>query len=63
MNKILIVEDDRAIARIERDYLERSGFAVTVVEEGKAGCAEALKGEYDLVLLDVMLPGMDVFSI
>lgn len=63
MNKILIVEDDRAIARIERDYLERSGFAVTVVEEGKEGCAEALKGEYDLVLLDVMLPGMDGFSI
>ena len=63
MNKILIVEDDRAIARIERDYLERNGFSVTVVEEGKAGCAEALKGEYDLVLLDVMLPGMDGFSI
>ena len=63
MNKILIVEDDRAIARIERDYLERNGFSVTLEEDGKAGCAEALKGEYDLVLLDVMLPGMDGFSI
>ena len=63
MSKILIVEDDRAIARIERDYLERNGFSVTLEEDGKAGCAEALKGEYDLVLLDVMLPGMDGFSI
>lgn len=63
MQKILIIEDDRAIARIERDYLELNQFEVTVATDGETGCREALSGGYDLILLDVMLPGMDGFSV
>ncbi len=61
--KILIVEDDDDIASIEQDYLEVSGYEVTVEENGTKGLTEALTGEYDLILLDVMLPGMDGFQI
>ena len=61
--KILIIEDDDDIASIERDYLEVSGYEVTVEENGIDGLAEAMSGTYDLILLDVMLPGMDGFAI
>ena len=61
--RILIVEDDDDIASIEKDYLEVSGYQVTVEENGTAGLTEALTGDYDLILLDVMLPGMDGFQI
>lgn len=60
--RILIVEDDDDIASIEKDYLEVSGYQVTVEENGTAGLTEALTGDYDLILLDVMLPGMDGFQ-
>ena len=63
MAHILIIEDDRAIARIEKDYLEMSGFAVTLAEDGETGCRTALSGQFDLILLDVMLPGMDGFTV
>ncbi len=63
MQKILIVEDDAAIARIERDYLEMNGFACTVASDGEVGLREGLSGEYDLILLDVMLPKMDGFAV
>lgn len=63
MDRILLIEDDPAIARIERDYLELSGFAVTLREDGESGLREARQGEYDLILLDVMLPGMDGFTV
>lgn len=63
MDRILLIEDDPAIARIERDYLELSGFAVTLREDGESGLREARQGEYDLILLDVMLPGMDGFIV
>lgn len=63
MQKILIVEDDPAISRIERDYLELNQFSVTVTENGETGLREALTGEYDLILLDVMLPGIDGFAV
>lgn len=63
MQKILIIEDDPAIARIERDYLEMNGFSVTVCADGESGLREALKGEHQLILLDVMLPGMDGFAV
>ena len=59
MNKILIVEDDSAIAEIEKDFLEINGYAVTVKADGIKGMEEALTGQYSLVLLDLMLPGMD----
>lgn len=61
--RILIVEDDDDIASIEKDYLEVSGYQVTVEENGTAGLTEALTEDYDLILLDVMLPGMDGFQI
>jgi len=63
MEHILIIEDDRAIARIEKDYLVAGGFRVTVAEDGETGCREALRGAFDLILLDVMLPGMDGWSV
>ena len=63
MAHILIIEDDRAIARIEKDYLEMSGFSVTLAEDGETGCRTALSGRFDLILLDVMLPGMDGFTV
>lgn len=63
MKRILIVEDDEDIASIEKDYLEVSGYQVTVEINGTKGLTEALSGEYDLILLDIMLPGMDGFQI
>ena len=63
MSKILIVEDEEAIADLERDYLELSGFDVEVANDGEAGLAEALRGDYNLVILDLMLPGVDGFEI
>ena len=62
MSKILIIEDDREIAEIERDYLELDGFASDIASDGVSGLEKALKGDYDLILLDLMLPGMDGFS-
>ena len=47
MSKVLIVEDEEAIADIEKDYLELSGFEVTICKDGTSGLAEALDGEYD----------------
>ena len=58
MSKILIVEDEVAIADLERDYLELSGFDVEVANDGEAGLAEALRGDYYLFILDLMLPGV-----
>ncbi len=63
MEHILIIEDDRAIARIEKDYLEAGGFRVTLAEDGETGCRIALQQPFDLILLDVMLPGMDGFLV
>ena len=63
MAKILIIEDDADIAAIERDYLELSGYEVAVCADGTAGLEAALNGEYDLLLLDLMLPGADGFTI
>ena len=63
MTRILIIEDDEDIAFIEKDYLEVSGYQGTVEINGIKGLTEALTGEYDLILLDVMLPGMDGFQI
>lgn len=63
MDKILIIEDDVAIAEIERDYLELDGFAVEIAADGNAGLERGLSGEHSLILLDLMLPGMDGFAI
>jgi DNA-binding response OmpR family regulator len=63
MKKILIIEDDIAIAEIERDFLEISGYEVALITDGLKGMEEALTGRYDLILLDLMLPGMDGYEI
>lgn len=63
MSRILIVEDDKLIADLERDYLEANGYEVTIVYDGIAGQNEALSGQYDALLLDVMLPGKTGFDI
>ncbi len=63
MSKILIVEDEISIAELERDYLEISGFEVELCSDGAVVLDLALKNEYDLIILDVMLPGCDGFEI
>ena len=63
MSKILIVEDEIAIAELEKDYLELSGFEVEVANDGKKGLDKALKEDFDLFILDLMLPGVDGFEI
>ena len=63
MSKVLIVEDEEAIADIEKDYLELSGFQVTVCKDGTTGLATALNQEFDIMILDIMLPGIDGFEI
>jgi len=63
MKKILIIEDDTAIAEIERDFLEIEGFEVTIVTDGLEGCKKAKTEKYDLILLDLMLPNMNGIDI
>ena len=63
MNRILIVEDEVAIAELERDYLELSGFQVEIENDGDTGLARALGEEFDMYILDLMLPGTDGFEI
>ena len=63
MQNILIVEDDPAIAAIERDYLEINGFGVEIASDGTAGLERGLSGCFDLILLDLMLPGLDGFTV
>ncbi len=63
MRRILIIEDEESIAELEKDYLELSGFDVDIENEGTAGLEKALHEEYDLFILDLMLPGMDGFEI
>ena len=63
MSKILIIEDESAIAELEKDYLELSGFEVEVANDGNEGLQLALSKEYDLIILDLMLPGVDGFEI
>lgn len=63
MRKILIIEDDPAIAEIEQDYLGINGFSAQIAGDGPTGLAMAATEGYDLILLDLMLPGMDGFSL
>lgn len=63
MAKILIIEDDPDIANIERDYLEVENYTVEIASDGVAGMQKGRSGGYDLILLDLMLPGMDGFSV
>ena len=63
MQKILIIEDDGDIAAIERDYLELNNFQVEIAGDGITGLELGLHGTFDLILLDLMLPGMDGFAV
>ena len=61
--KILTIEDDISIAELEKDYLEIAGFEVEIENSGETGLLLALEKEFDLILLDIMLPGVDGFEI
>ena len=63
MSRILIVEDEEAIADLEKDYLELSDFEVEIENRGDTGLQRALSEDFDLVILDLMLPGMDGFEV
>ena len=63
MSKILIVEDEESIADLEKDYLELSGFEVEIESQGDTGLVRAVKEDFDLLILDLMLPEVDGFEI
>ena len=63
MSKILIIEDEIAIADLEKDYLELSGFEVAMEHTGDQGLERALAEDFDLIVLDLMLPGIDGFEV
>lgn len=63
MKRVLIIEDDKEIAELERDYLSINGFECDIETWGNTGLEAALNGEYDLFIIDIMLPGMDGFEI
>lgn len=61
--KILVIEDDGAIAELVRDYLQINGFQCDIASDGVSGLNKALDGNYSLVVLDLMLPGLDGYTI
>ena len=63
MSRILIIEDDEAIAEIERDYLENCGYMADIASDGESGLKTGLDGDYQLILLDLMLPKIDGFTV
>ncbi|NIK69064.1 MULTISPECIES: response regulator transcription factor [unclassified Paenibacillus] len=63
MKRILIIEDDPVIAEVQKDYLVAHGFEVDMAERGDSGLELSLQGEYDLILLDLMLPSMDGYEV
>jgi DNA-binding response OmpR family regulator len=63
MKKILIIEDDPDIAELERDYLKLNGYAAEIETDGDSGLKKALAGGYDLILVDLMLPGKSGYEI
>jgi len=63
MSRILIIEDEEAIAELEKDYLELSNFEVDIESDGEKGLERALADNYDMFILDLMLPGVDGFEI
>ena len=63
MSRILIIEDEETITELEKDYLELSGFEVEIENDGAVGLERSLKEDFDLFILDLMLPGTDGFEI
>ncbi len=62
-DKVLIIEDEESIAELEKDYLELSGFDVEVAKDGNSGLEMALSKDFNMIILDLMLPGVDGFEI
>ena len=63
MSRVLIIEDELAISELEKDYLELSDFEVVIEQNGSKGCERALEEDFDIFVLDLMLPDMDGFEI
>ncbi len=63
MDKILIIEDDVQIASLEKDFLEMNGFEVKVENDGHKGLKEAMTKEYQLIIIDIMLPSVNGYDI
>ena len=63
MSRVLIIEDEESIADLEKDYLELSGFEVTVENRGDTGLKAALEEDFGIIILDLMLPGTDGFEV
>lgn len=63
MSRVLIIEDEVEIADLEKDYLELSGFEVEIENDGTVGLKRALTEDFDMYILDLMLPGIDGFEI
>ncbi|MBQ3889997.1 MAG: response regulator transcription factor [Lachnospiraceae bacterium] len=63
MSRLLIIEDEEAIADLEKDYLELSDFSVEIAADGIEGEKKALEEDFDLIVLDLMLPGKDGFEV
>ena len=63
MSRILIIEDEESIAELEKDYLELSGFEVEIENNGETGLKRGMEEDFDLLILDLMLPGVDGFEI
>jgi DNA-binding response OmpR family regulator len=63
LKRILIIEDELSIAELERDYFEINGFAADIETRGDNGLNKAVNEDYDLIILDLMLPGIDGFEI
>ena len=63
MSRVLIIEDEVAIAELEKDYLEINDYEVTLAHDGESGLRLAGVETYDLIVLDLMLPGMDGFEV
>lgn len=63
MSRVLIIEDEQDIASLERDYMEVNGYEAAVENRGDTGLIRAIKEDFDLVILDIMLPGIDGFEV
>ncbi len=63
MDKILIIDDDEELCELVSEYLAVEGFEITSVNDGESGLKAALNGDYDIVILDVMLPKMNGFDV
>ena len=63
MSRILIIEDEASIAELEKDYLEQAGYEAVIEEDGTVGLKRALNEDVDLIILDLMLPGIDGYEV